>query len=291
MNRPGRYPFSGGKVTGIWEVALKIGIQTSRLPGETLGEQFTNAKRFGFDAVEVPVGPTFDLSERLDDVKQAMDSSGLPVCAICTHSIHDPLQPNEAEREARLAGLAEMLRMADELGAAGVISVPVRRPVTFPEFDDPDRQLPEFAAETFRRWAATLPEGKSAVFLEPLNRYEATFLRRVQQAVDLATAVDHPRVTALADLFHMNIEESSMEAPLVAAGSRLGHVHIADNNRLQPGAGCLDFHHPFAVLKQIHYDGYLSIECTALGGPLVDQGPEAMLRETVRFLREQWERA
>jgi sugar phosphate isomerase/epimerase len=269
---------------------LKIGIQTSRLPGDTLDEQFASAKRFGFDAVEVPVGPAFDLRERLDDVKRAMDSSGLPVCAICTHSIHDPLQPDEAEREARFAGLAELLRLADELGAAGVISVPVRRPVTFPNFDDPDRLL-AFAAETFRDWAAKLPEGNSAVFLEPLNRYEATFLRRVEQAVELAAAVDHPRVTALADLFHMNIEESSMTTPILVAGKRLGHVHIADNNRLQPGAGCLDFQHPFAVLKQIHYDGYLSIECTALGGPLAQQGPEAMLPETVRFLREQWERA
>jgi sugar phosphate isomerase/epimerase len=270
---------------------LKIGIQASRLPGDTLEEQFANAKRFGFDAVEVPVGPTFDLSERLDDVKRAMDSSGLPVCAICTHSIHDPLQPDAAEREQRFAGLAKLLRLADELGAAGVISVPVRRPVTFPDFDDPDRDLPAFAAETFRTWAATLPEGSSAVFLEPLNRYEATFLRRVEQAVDLAAAIDHPRVTALADLFHMNIEEASMTAPILAAGNRLGHVHIADNNRLQPGAGCLEFQHPFAVLKQIHYGGYLSIECTGLGGPLAEQGPEAMLPETVRFLREQWERA
>jgi sugar phosphate isomerase/epimerase len=270
---------------------LKIGIQTSRLPGDTLDEQFANAKRFGFDAVEVPVGPTFDLSERLDDVKRAMELSGLPVCAICTHSIHDPLQPDAAEREKRFAGLAEILRLADELGAAGVVSVPVRRPVTFPDFDDPDRELPAFAAATFRSWAASLPEGKSAVFLEPLNRYEATFLRCVEQAVDLAAAIDHPRVSALADLFHMNIEEASMSTPILAAGNRLGHVHIADNNRLQPGAGCLDFHRPFAVLKQIHYDGYLSIECTALGGPLADQGPEAMLRETVRFLRDQWERA
>jgi sugar phosphate isomerase/epimerase len=269
---------------------LKLAIQTSRVPGETLAEQFENAKRFGFDAVEVPVGPSFDLAERFEDIKRAMATSGLPVCAICTHSIHDPLQPDAVERERRFAGLAELLRLAGELGAAGVISVPVRRPVTFPEFDDPDRQLPAFAAETFRAWAATLPAGRSAVFLEPLNRYEATYLRRVEQAVELAMAVDHPRVVALADLFHMNIEEASMSAPIVAAGARLGHVHIADNNRLQPGAGCLDFQRPFAALKQIGYGGYLSIECTGLGGPLAEQGPEVMLRETVRFLREQWER-
>jgi sugar phosphate isomerase/epimerase len=71
----------------------------------------------------------------------------------------------------------------------------------------------------------------------------------------------------------------------------LGHVHIADNNRMQPGAGCLDFKTPFAALKEINYDGYVSIECSALGGPLAAQGPDAMLPETVRFLREQWDQA
>lgn len=270
---------------------VKIGIQTSRLPGNTLEEQFAVAKRVGFDSVEVNIGPAFNLSERFDEVERAMDASFVPVCAICTHSIHDPLQPDQAERENRFAGLTELLRLADELGAAGVISVPVRRPVTFAGFADPDRELPVFAAETFSAWAATLPAGRSAVFLEPLNRYEATFPRRVEQAVDLAAAVDHPRVSVLADLFHMNIEEANMAKPILAAGQRLGHVHIADNNRLQPGAGCLDFQKPFSALKQIGYEGYLSIECSALGGPLARHGAEAMLRETVRYLREHWERA
>jgi sugar phosphate isomerase/epimerase len=270
---------------------MKLGIQTSRLPGDTMDEKFANAGAFGFDAVEVSIGPDFDLAERFDDVNKASERSGMPVCAICTHSIHDPLHPDPEEREQRFAGLGELLRLADELGAAGVISVPIRRAVTFPDLDSASPEMAAFAAEAFRQWAATLPQGSSAVFLEPLNRYEATFLRRVEQAVDLATVIDHPRVVALADLFHMNIEEASMAAPLVAAGSRLGHVHIADNNRLQPGAGCLDFSLPFAALKQSGYAGYLSIECTALGGPLADQGAEAMLCETVRFLRAAWDAA
>jgi len=267
---------------------MKLAIQTSRLPGATLDEKFANARAFGFSAVEVTIGPAFDLRERFEDVRHASERSGLAVCAICTHSIHDPLHPDPAERERRLNGLRDLLQMADDLGAAGIISVPIRRGVAFPDLESDSPEMMGFATAVFRDWAATLPEGKSAVFLEPLNRYEATFLRRVEQAVELARSIDHPRVLALADLFHMNIEESSLSAPILAAGGSLGHVHIADNNRLQPGAGCLDFRPAFAALRQITYAGYVSIECSALGGPLAGQGPEAMLRETVRFLREQW---
>lgn len=239
--------------------------------------------------MEITIGPAFSLAERFDYIRRASEASGVPVCAICNHSIHDPLQPDPAERAQRLAGLGGLLQLADALGAAGVVSVPVRRPVTFPDLDDDG--LMALAAETLRDWVGTLPQGRAALFLEPLNRYEATFLRRVDQAVELAAAIDHPSVLALADLFHMNIEEASMSAPILAAGARLGHVHIADNNRLQPGAGCLDFGPPFAALKTIGYTGFISIECSALGGPLAAQGPEAMLRETARFLREQWDQA
>lgn len=215
----------------------------------------------------------------------------MPVCAICTHSIHDPLVPDPEERGRRFAALAELIAMADDLGAAGVVSVPVRPPHAFPEMADRDSELTELAVREFTRWARALPPGGAAVFLEPLNRYEAYFLRRVGQAAGLSARIAHPRVSALADLFHMNIEEADMAEPIAAAGPRLGHVHIADNNRLQPGAGCLDFRTPFAALKAVGYRGWLSIECSALGGPLAAGGPDAMLPETVRFLRDAWERA
>jgi sugar phosphate isomerase/epimerase len=265
---------------------MKLGIQTARLPGETLDEKFANAKAFGFDGVEVNVNPEFDLGDHVAELQAASASAGIPVCAICTHSIHDPLQPDAAEREQRFAGLTRLLELADELGAAGVVSVPVRRPVTFPSFNDD--QLMGFANESFQAWASTLGEGRSAVFLEPLNRYEATFLRRVEQGIELAKAVNHPRVLGLADLFHMNIEESNMSDPILNAGALLGHVHIADNNRFQPGAGFMNLQPSFAALKSIDYTGFITIECSALGGPLLAQGPAAMLTETARYLREQW---
>ena len=268
---------------------MKLAIQTLRLPGETMAEKFAAAARTGYDGVEVSVGPFFDLGQGFDEVKAASAESGVPVAAICTHSIHDPLVPDPNERALRFAGLADLLRMADDLGAAGVISVPVRRPTEFSELTDQEPMA--WAAEQLRSWAAGLPEGRSAVFLEPLNRYEAHFLRRVEQAAELAGQVASQRVTALADLFHMNIEEADQAAAIRSAGALLGHVHIADNNRLQPGAGCLDFRTPFAAMKEIGYDGWVSIECTDLGGPTSSAGHEAMLTASAAFTRHQWDAA
>jgi len=270
---------------------VKIAIQTSLLPGTDLTERFANAASFGFDAVELVVGPVFDLEEHVTDVQRAMEASGLPVAAICTHSMHDPLVPKPEERERRFAALSRLVELAGNLGAGGVVSVPVRPPHVFPGPGDPPGEPLEVAAVAFDRWVETLKSGPAAIFLEPLNRYEAKLLNRVEQAAAICEAVGHPRVRALADLFHMNIEESSMAAPIAGAAAHLGHIHLADNNRLQPGAGCFDFTAPFAALKAIDYDGYLGLECSLRRGPAPDDRPEVALPETARFLREQWERA
>jgi sugar phosphate isomerase/epimerase len=95
----------------------------------------------------------------------------------------------------------------------------------------------------------------------------------------------------LADLFHMNIEEENLVDPVLNASRALGHVHIADNNRLQPGGGYLDFVPTLAALQSIEYGGYVSIECFSPVGPLIAGDPNLALPEAVRFLQEQWQRA
>lgn len=269
----------------------KFAVQTIHLPGSDIAAQFDHAARFGYSAVEVAVGPDFDLIDRLNDVEAASKNAGLPVCAICTHPIHDPLHPDRAEQSKRLDALRDLLGAAETLGANGVVSVPVRPPVTFEDVPWAERwpRLRDKLVETLSTWAASLPSGRAALLLEPLNRYETYFLNRVEQALEIVESVNHPRVKVLADLFHMNIEENSLSDPIRAAGPRLGHVHIADNNRLQPGLGLMDFRPAFAALREIGYQGYVSIECWSPDGPRIAGSPEDALPAALRFMRAQLE--
>lgn len=45
-----------------------------------------------------------------------------------------------------------------------------------------------------------------------------------------------------------------------AAAPRLFHFHVADSNRWYPGAGHLDFPRVVATLREVGYDGYISVE-------------------------------
>jgi sugar phosphate isomerase/epimerase len=63
------------------------------------------------------------------------------------------------------------------------------------------------------------------------------------------------------------------------AEGHLAHVHLADSNRLQPGAGHTDFARTFAALRGIGFDGYMAMECGIRGDA------EKVLPEVVRHLR------
>ncbi len=83
----------------------------------------------------------------------------------------------------------------------------------------------------------------------------------------------------MGDLFHMNIEEDDLGEAIRQARGRLAHVHLADSNRLQPGAGHTDFAGPFEALRAVGFDGYMAMECGIRG-----EAREA-LPEVVRYLR------
>ena len=98
--------------------------------------------------------------------------------------------------------------------------------------------------------------------LEPLNRFETYFLNRCEQALALAEAVGGDCGVAL-DAFHMNIEESDLLGAIRAAGDRLADFHVADNNRMPPGYGALDWDAIVRELVGIGYDGHMTVEFVA----------------------------
>ena len=99
---------------------------------------------------------------------------------------------------------------------------------------------------------------------EPLNRYETNLINTVAAGVELLESIDTDNVRLLADLFHMNIEESDFAAALIDGGSHIGHVHYVDSNRRAAGLGHIDFAPVAAALKRIGYDGYLCAEALPL---------------------------
>jgi sugar phosphate isomerase/epimerase len=259
---------------------VRLALREDMTPGATLQEQLTWLERLGFDGIELSRA-SLDLPPR--ELRAIF--SAFPVRAANVSGALTLLHPDPAEREAGKELMRRRLELAGELGAAGVLVVPqFGRQPAMPDLSPlktGDELENELLVLQLRELAPVAKAAGVPIFLEPLNRYEAHVLNRLEQGVAFAEQVG-PDVRIMADFFHMNIEEADIAASIRAAGRQIVYVHVADSNRLQPGRGHLDFRPGFAALKEVGYDGYLGIECR------VDGPQETALPESMALLREVW---
>ena len=72
--------------------------------------------------------------------------------------------------------------------------------------------------------------------------------------------VDAPNLSLHLDTFHMNIEETSFYEPVIAAGSRLRHIHMTESDRGMLGEGNVRWDDLFRGLQEIDFNGNLVLE-------------------------------
>jgi D-psicose/D-tagatose/L-ribulose 3-epimerase len=135
--------------------------------------------------------------------------------------------------------------------------------------------------------------------IEPLNRFETSFLNTTEQALELIDRVDHPAVGLSLDLFHMGIEEKRPGDAVRLAGRRLLHLQVAENDRGTPGSGHLPWDDVASALREIDYSGSVVIEtfserveaiarAASVWRPLAPD-PDSLAREGLSFLRQLFE--
>jgi sugar phosphate isomerase/epimerase len=111
-----------------------------------------------------------------------------------------------------------------------------------------------------RRFAPIAQAHKVIVVIEALNKAECNFINRVDEALAIVEAVNHPGVQVHVDIYHMMREDEGPES-ILKAGAKVKHCHIAEKaKRTAPGVDGDDFRPYFKALKAVGYRGGLSIE-------------------------------
>lgn len=96
--------------------------------------------------------------------------------------------------------------------------------------------------------------------LEIVNRYETNIMNTGIEGIAFIDQVNRPNAFIHLDTYHMNIEEDGMEKSVLAAGDKLGYVHIGESHRGYLGSGNVDFETFFAALRKIDYRGPITFE-------------------------------
>jgi len=267
----------------------KLSCRLEVLPGGRVIEKLTNAATFGFDAVSLP--GRF-LNDYLHELRKCLGDSPLPLVSMSLGFSGSLLSPHESVRRRCRDSLLRLFDICVELGV-GCVNVP---PVLIQ--DNPDRIVEglTYGSATEAQDAllieqlpalADRAQEKGLMFLlEPVNRYESEYLNTIPHAARLCERLNHDHVGLTCDFFHMQIEELSIAESLSEAGKWIKHVHVAENTRVEPGPGSLNFTPGFHTLKRIGYEGFIELEPRKLSGLA-----EKVLPKSVEYLRKLWNQA
>lgn len=224
---------------------------------EPLEETARRLAEVGYDGIELSGEPD---ELKAAEVRRIVEPLGLSVTSIC--GIYTPERdlshPDASVRENAVAYVRSCLELGAELGTGVVIVVPTAVGRTQPEADAQSDFL--WAAESIARALDGAPDAGPRIVLEALNRYETHLVNTLARADDLRAVIDNPRVGLMADLFHMNIEEDDVVGAVRRHVARIGHVHLADSNRREPGRGHIDFAGVLGELDAGDYSGALTME-------------------------------
>lgn len=260
---------------------MKIGTQNQAFFPADILEKFKYVKAMGFDGFEID-GKL--LVENVQAVKAAIAETGLPVTTACGG--YDGWIGDFIE-ERRLNGLQQITRILEalaEVGGNGIVVPAAWGMFTYrlPPMNSPRSQAGDRKAvsDSLRYLDEVAARTGTKVYLEPLNRYQDHMINTLADARSYIEENQLKHTQIIGDFYHMNIEEDDISQAFHKNRDLLGHVHIADNHRYQPGSGSIDFKKHFEQLRADGYDGYIVYE-----GRIRAEDPAAAYQQSLQFLR------
>ena len=227
---------------------------------EGLASGCKTAKELGFDAVEVfSLGPEqidFDeLEKLLADYELELAAFGTGA-GMVKHGL-SLTSPESLDREKAKDFIRRIIDMGGRFSAASILGSMQGRWGGDLSHEDALKLLGEACAEL----GEYARQYQVPFIYEHLNRYESNLCNTVAANVEfLDTLGEDSNVVILADLFHMNIEETCIAQGIRDGKGRIGHIHFVDSNRRPAGLGHIDFDAVTTAIKEIDYSGYLCAE-------------------------------
>ena len=236
------------------------------------------AARIGFHGLEV--FPHTAAGVPVNELRTGLDDHGLALAAVGTGAggvVHglSLADPDAAGRRRAVDYVRAVIELAAPFGAPAIVGSIQGRSAPGEERGEALARLVDSIAQLGE--AAAAADGR--LVLEPLNRYETDLCNTLAHGGEVIERTGNDRIGVLADLFHMNIEETDIAASLVAAAPHLGHIHFVDSNRRPAGCGHLSYGPIAAAVRAAGYRGWAAVEAF----PWPD--PEAAARRSINSYR------
>jgi sugar phosphate isomerase/epimerase len=186
--------------------------------------------------------------------------------------------PDATVRRRTADYLGELARCCHELGGrVMVFGSPAQRAI-------PDgcthQQAMNWALDTFWQALPLFSEYNVQLALEPLAPDDTPFITTCAEAVRMINTINHPNFVLHQDVKAMSAEPTPVPDLVRQFGSQTAHFHANDANKRGPGFGATDFVPIFHALKDVHYQGWVSVEVFDY-----TPDPETIARQSIEYMQ------
>ena len=254
----------------------------------------------GFKAIELIAWnadflENYWVKSKVADIRRELQSSRIGLSQF-VHTPHDLSHPDEAKRRAAVEQWKKAVDIGAELGSpilnmvsahpfAMRDSVEIPRITTKPLVQkyattnvprgvDWDRNYNDYVG-ALRECAEACGKAGVKMSVEP---HPGRYLANHDGALRLLEHVDHPAIGINFDPSHTFPTGDFPNITVYRLGKRIIHLHVSDNDGVtnvhwRPGMGKIDWVAMFQALKDVGYDGTVSIELEDVPG--VSRGPNS----------------
>ncbi|MDI9401230.1 MAG: sugar phosphate isomerase/epimerase family protein [Limisphaerales bacterium] len=251
---------------------------------------FQTARRIGYDAVEIAPFTLADSVVEISERERARIKSLAAAEGVELSAIHWVLvkpdglyinHPDEAVRQKTSDYFVELVDFCADIGARSVVvGSPkqrcVKEEVTF-------ENARAWALETFSAAVKRAEERKVSLCMEPLGAAETNFINTAQEAIAFTQELASPAFKIILDVKAMSSEGRPLPEIIYESRGHFTHFHANDPNLKGPGFGDTDFVPILRALKEVGYDGYVSVEVFKF-----DEGPELIASRSLETLQAAW---
>ena len=266
---------------------MNFGICNEIFQGWTLEDTFAFAAKVGYDFVEIaPFTIAKDVTEistaaraRMRDAaaREGIALAGLHWVLVQAEGMY-LTHPDPAVRRRTARYFVELVDCCADLGGTRmIVGSPKQRNVMGGVTHD---EAWMFATEIFGDAVKRAEDRGVVICFEPLAPSETNFVNTAAEARRFAEQFRSAAMSVILDVKAMCSEEKPIPQIIRESAGRFAYFHANDRNLKGPGFGDVDYRPIAAALREVGYDGIVSVEVFRF-----EEGPETIASKSIEYLR------
>lgn len=255
-------------------------------PAYPLEEVIKRLSKIGYDGMEIGCAaphawPYYLSAERRKEIKGLLDANNIKASSMLPAPGGGPginaASAYVEERKWTVQHYKDVIDLAYDLGTPTVLYM-----AGWVIYGLSKRDAWKYSVENLQEVAEYAKTKNVTMMIEP-QAADCNMVEGADDAIQMMEDVGMDNVKLMFDTFHALYRSEVPSDYVYKMGKNLKHVHFSDYRRLAPGQGGMDFLPVMQALKDVAFDGYVTME---IGFDLRAVHPDSIARLALEHLKD-----